>query len=104
MQPKSILTVDDSPSMRDMLSHVLSQAGYRVVQAEDGREGMHVLAGQAFDCIITDVNMPNLDGLEMIEELRRDARHSATPILVLTTEDAPELKERARRAGASGWI
>ena len=104
MNGRRVLTVDDSPTMRDMLAHTLGSAGYHVIQAKDGKEGVAILAKETFDCVITDVNMPNLDGLDMIEEVRRDERHRATPILVLTTESAPELKDRARKAGATGWI
>lgn len=104
MTARTVLTVDDSPTIRDMLASTLSEAGYRVVQARDGREGIEKLQSEAVDCIITDVNMPNLDGLDMIEQVRRDGRHKAIPILVLTTESAPALKARARKAGATGWI
>src|SRR5579862_7674050 len=104
MTEKTILVVDDSPTIRDMLAETLREAGYRTVLAHDGRDGISKLATETVVCIITDVNMPNLDGLDMIEEVRRDSRHRSTPILVLTTESAPALKERARRAGATGWI
>ncbi|HWU25770.1 MAG TPA: response regulator [Rhizomicrobium sp.] len=104
MTDKTILIVDDSPTIRDMLHQTLSGAGYHIVEARDGNEGIRKLDTDAIDCIITDVNMPNLDGLEMIEQVRRDPRHNAVPILVLTTETAPALKTRARNAGATGWI
>jgi two-component system, chemotaxis family, chemotaxis protein CheY len=101
---KTVLTVDDSRTMRDMLKLALVEAGYRVVQASDGVEGLEWLAAQRADVIITDINMPNLDGLGFIEQVRRDDRHRATPILVLTTESEPAMKDRARQAGATGWI
>jgi two-component system chemotaxis response regulator CheY len=103
-ESKTVLTVDDSRTMRDMLKLALVEAGYRVVQASDGVEGLEWLAAQRADVIITDINMPNLDGLGFIESVRRDDRHRATPILVLTTESEPAMKDRARQAGATGWI
>jgi two-component system chemotaxis response regulator CheY len=104
LEPKTILTVDDSRTMRDMLRLALVEAGYRVVQAIDGVEGLKLLEVERADVIITDINMPNLDGVGFIETVRGDARHRATPILVLTTESEPVLKDRARQAGATGWI
>jgi two-component system chemotaxis response regulator CheY len=101
---KTILTVDDSRTMRDMLRFALAEAGYRVVQAIDGIDGLEQLQAQGADVIITDINMPNLDGLGFIERVRSDPLRRATPILVLTTESEPEVKERARKAGATGWI
>ncbi len=103
-QNKTILTVDDSRTMRDMLALSLTESGYRVVQAADGVEGLERLEGETPDVIITDINMPRLDGFGFIEQVRRHPRHRAIPILVLTTESGAEMKERARKAGASGWI
>jgi two-component system chemotaxis response regulator CheY len=90
--------------MRDMLKLALTEAGYTVIQAEDGVEGLKVLEGEAPDVIVTDINMPRLDGFGFIEGVRRDDRHRAVPILVLTTESDVEKKTRARLAGATGWI
>ncbi len=104
MAGKFILTVDDSKTMRDMLLAVLTDMGHRVIQADDGMRGLECLQEQSPDLIITDINMPRLDGFGFIEEVRRDPRHRATPILVLTTEDHTSRKDRARRAGATGWI
>ncbi len=101
---KTILTVDDSRTMRDMLLLALSDAGYRVVQAQDGVHGLEVLKDEVPDVIVTDINMPRLDGFGFIEGVRRDTKHRAVPILVLTTESDTEKKDRARRAGATGWI
>ena len=103
-EAKTILTVDDSRTMRDMLRLALAEAGFKVVQAIDGAEGLERLASGGADVIITDINMPNLDGLGFIERVRADQRHRAIPILVLTTESEPDMKERARQAGATGWI
>ena len=101
---KTVLTVDDSRTMRDMLLLALSQAGYRVVQAVDGVHGLEVLQGETPDVIVTDINMPRMDGFGFIEGVRRSSLHRATPILVLTTESDAEKKSRARQAGATGWI
>jgi two-component system chemotaxis response regulator CheY len=101
---KTILTIDDSRMMREMLLMVLQGAGFNVVQAEDGQQGLDVLAQTSPDVIITDINMPVMDGYGFIEGARKDARHRATPILVLSTESSPEKKQRAREAGATGWI
>ncbi len=101
---KKILTVDDSRTMRQMLEHALTSAGFVVFQAEDGVDGLSVLESKTPDVIVTDINMPRLDGFGFIEGVRRDERHRAIPILVLTTESDEEKKNRARRAGATGWI
>lgn len=102
---KTILTVDDSRTMRDMLRLALSGAGHTVIQADDGVHGVEVLekAG-VVDVIITDINMPRMDGYGFIEHVRRGSSNKMTPILVLTTESEPAKKMRARDAGATGWI
>lgn len=101
---KTILTIDDSRMMREMLLMVLKNAGFNVVQAEDGQAGLEALPAANPDVIITDINMPRLDGYGVIEGVRRDERFRATPIIVLSTESSPEKKSRARAAGATGWI
>lgn len=101
---KTVLTVDDSRMMREMLAMVLRKAGFEVVQAEDGLDGLDALDRSAPDVIITDINMPKLDGYGFIEGVRKHDRHRATPILVLSTESDGEKKARARAAGATGWI
>lgn len=101
---RTILTVDDSRTMRDMLRLALVKAGFDVVEAVDGLHGLEVLSNIDPDVIITDINMPNLDGFGFIEAVRDGDRHRAIPILVLTTESDPEKKSRARQAGATGWI
>lgn len=100
----TILTVDDSRTMREMLKLALSQAGYRVIQAEDGVHGLEVLQGESPQVIVTDINMPRMDGFGFIEQVRSDEAYRGIPILVLTTESDAEKKDRARRAGATGWI
>lgn len=100
-----VLAVDDSRTMRDMLAIALTSAGMQVSLAEDGVHGLEVLEnGDIPDAIISDINMPRLDGFGFIEAVRRIERLRAVPILVLTTESAPELKSRARTSGATGWI
>jgi two-component system chemotaxis response regulator CheY len=103
---KTVLTIDDSRTMREMLNHALVEAGYTVLQAVDGVEGLEVLEanGGSVDVVITDINMPRLDGFGVIEGVRANPAHRATPILVLTTESDATKKERARSAGATGWI
>lgn len=99
-----VLTVDDSRTMRDMLKLALTEAGYRVNQAVDGMDGLEVLKREPPRVIITDINMPKLDGFGFIEAVRREHQYRAIPILVLTTESDDEKKRRARAAGATGWI
>jgi two-component system, chemotaxis family, chemotaxis protein CheY len=101
---KRILTVDDSRTMRDMLKLALEDAGFVVIQAEDGVHGLEVLEDAHPDVIITDINMPRLDGFGFIQGVRGDERLRGVPILVLTTESDPTKKDRAREAGATGWI
>ena len=101
---KTVLTIDDSRTMRDMLLMALEDAGYTVIQAVDGVDGLETLAARGADVIITDINMPNLDGFGFIEGVRRTERHRSTPILVLTTESDGAKKQRARDSGATGWI
>ncbi|MFN3521765.1 MAG: response regulator [Phenylobacterium sp.] len=101
---KTVLTIDDSRTMREMLNLALAQAGYRVIQAVDGVEGLEVLEAEGADVVITDINMPRLDGFGVIEGVRANPSHRATPILVLTTESDATKKDRARKAGATGWI
>ena len=101
---KTVLTIDDSRTMRDMLLMALEDAGYVVIQAVDGVDGLETLAAQGADVIITDINMPRMDGFGVIEGVRADPNHRTTPVLVLTTESDAEKKARARAAGATGWI
>jgi two-component system chemotaxis response regulator CheY len=102
--PKKILTIDDSKTMRDMLMVTLADAGFDVLQGVDGRDGLDVLGDQQVDVIITDINMPRMDGYEVIRELRSNPVHKNTPILVLTTESDADKKMLARDVGATGWM
>lgn len=101
---KTILAVDDSRTMRGLLNECLTSAGFEVALAEDGLHGLEVLESAEPDLVITDINMPRMDGFGFIESVRSQKARAGMPILVLTTETAPELKVRARNAGATGWI
>ena len=101
---KTVLTVDDSRTMRDMLRLCLTRAGYEVTEAVDGEDGLVALSKMRPDVIISDINMPRLDGFGFIERVRADQKHRGIPILVLTTESDDAKKARARAAGATGWI
>lgn len=102
---KKILTVDDSKTMREMVSFTLKGAGYDVTEAEDGKDALRVLeGGLKADLIITDLNMPQMDGFDLITALRGNPAHKYVPILILTTESDPAKKERGKAAGATGWI
>lgn len=100
----SVLAVDDSRTMRDMITLALKDEGFDVTVAEDGVHGLEVLDGLDPDVIITDINMPRLDGFGFIDAVRSRDGSRLTPILVLTTESSATLKARAKRAGATGWI
>jgi len=99
-----ILAVDDSASMRKMVSIALVGAGYEVEQAADGVEALQIAEKQKFDLVITDVNMPNMDGITLVRELRGRASYKYIPMLVLTTEATAERKQQGRTAGATGWL
>lgn len=100
----TIMTVDDSRTIRDMVSYTLKESGYNVLEAEDGVQALSVLGAQKADVIITDLNMPNMDGITLIKELRALPTYRATPILMLTTEADEAKKFAGREAGATGWI
>lgn len=100
----SILAIDDSRTMRDLLRSILEDAGFRVTTAEDGADGVTKLADANPDVIITDINMPVMDGFGLIESVRKSECAATVPILVLSTESSAESKDRARRIGATGWI
>lgn len=101
---KTVLIVDDSVSIRQMVSHTLKQSGYNVVEAPDGEAALEKAKSTALDLVITDQNMPKLDGIGLTQALRRDARHKRTPILVLTTEASEDMKAKGKAAGATGWL
>lgn len=101
---KSILVVDDSSAIRQSIGFVLEQVGFRVVHAQDGVDALKKLEGEGFSLVITDVNMPNMDGISLTKEIRQSASHKFTPILMLTTESQNEKMQEGRAAGATGWI
>ncbi len=101
---KRVLTVDDSQTIREMVSFTLKGAGFEVVEAEDGRKALDLLGSTKVDVIITDLNMPNMDGITLIKELRANPAHKFVPILMLTTESQEAKKSEGRGAGATGWI
>lgn len=100
----SILAVDDSASMRQMVSFTLKGAGYEVIEAADGVEALRLAKGKPVNLVITDVNMPNMDGISLIKELRALPAYRFTPLLMLTTESGAEKKQQGKAAGATGWI
>lgn len=101
---KRILSVDDSMSIRQLVQFTLEKEGYEVVLATDGRDALEKLRGQRVDMVITDLNMPDVDGIELIKALRTDPEFKFTPIVMLTTESAMDKKDAGRSAGATGWI
>lgn len=101
---KRIMAVDDSKTMRDMVGFTLRKAGFDVVEAEDGQRALSLLEKTRVDLVITDINMPNMDGITLVGRLRALAAFRSTPILILTTEGGEEKKAQGRAAGATGWI
>lgn len=99
-----ILAVDDSASMRQMVSFTLKGAGHEVVEASDGVEALTFAKGAGVDLVISDVNMPNMDGITLIGELRKLPTYKFTPMLMLTTESSGDKKMQGKNAGATGWI
>lgn len=100
----TILAVDDSASMRQMVAFTLKAAGHSVVDAIDGQQALDIAKTQSFDLVLTDVNMPVMDGLVLTKNLRALSEYRFTPILVLTTEASIEKKQEGRAAGATGWL
>jgi two-component system chemotaxis response regulator CheY len=100
----TILAVDDSASIRQTVKIALSSAGHTIVEAVNGADGLSKAGEAAFDLVITDLNMPEMDGLSMIRQLRKLSAYTGVPILFLTTESAAEVKQQAKAAGATGWI
>ena len=100
----SILAVDDSASMRQMVSFTLKNAGYHVVEAVDGQDALEKSGSRDFDLVLTDQNMPRLDGIGLTKKLRDNPKFKTTPILFLTTESSDQMKQAGRSAGATGWL
>ncbi|MDT8442036.1 MAG: response regulator [Desulfuromonadales bacterium] len=101
---KRVLTVDDSATVRQVLSMTLTGAGYDVAEAVDGEDALQHFDEGSFDLVVTDLNMPNMDGIDLIREIRKRSGTRFLPIIMLTTESQPERKQEGKKAGASGWI
>ncbi len=101
---QKIIIVDDSNAIRQSVSFILKENGYETMEACDGQDGLNKLKSEKVDLIITDVNMPNMDGITMVKELRATDIHKFTPILVLTTESQASIMQEGKNAGATGWI
>ena len=101
---KVVLVVDDSDATRKFVAFALRTMGYRVITAQDGLEALEKLLRDHVDLVITDLNMPRMDGISLIEEVRGTTNNNRVPILMLTTESQTSFKEKARNAGATGWI
>jgi len=102
---KTVLTVDDSASIRQMVAFTLKSAGYTVIEAADGQEGLDkAKANATINLVLTDQNMPKMDGLTLIKNLRGLPQYRATPILMLTTESSDAMKSQGKAAGATGWL
>ncbi|MES2207756.1 MAG: response regulator [Pseudomonadota bacterium] len=101
---KTILAVDDSASIRQMVSFTLKSAGYQIIEAIDGQDGLNKAKTQSFSLILTDQNMPNMDGISMIKQIRMIPAYKTVPILMLTTESSDAMKSQGKAAGATGWL
>jgi len=101
---KRVLTVDDSASIRQMVSFTLKNAGYEVVEAVDGKDALSKLNGDPIHMVITDLNMPNLDGISLVKNIRSNPAYKFIPIVLLTTESQESKKIEGKQAGATGWI
>ena len=101
---KTILVVDDSASMRQVVSMALKQAGHEVIEACDGKDALTRLAGQRVHLVISDVNMPNMDGITFVREMKKNAAYRFVPVIMLTTEGSDEKKKAGQEAGAKAWV
>ena len=101
---KTILAVDDSASIRQMVAFTLKSAGYDVVEAVDGQDGLDKAKAKAVNLVLTDQNMPRMDGISLVKQLRALPQHKSTPILMLTTESSDQMKAQGKAAGATGWL
>jgi two-component system chemotaxis response regulator CheY len=101
---KTVLAVDDSPSIRQMVAFTLKSAGYQVIEAVDGEDGLTKAKGAGVNLVLTDQNMPKMDGLTLVRSLRGLPQYKAVPILMLTTESGDTMKAQGKAAGATGWL
>jgi len=102
--PKTIMTIDDSASIRQVVSITLKKAGYEVIEANDGKDALNKLTGQKVHLMICDVNMPNMDGISFLKEVRQNPNYKFTPIIMLTTESQEAKKQEGKAAGARAWV
>ncbi len=102
--PRTVLIVDDSVTVRQMVAYTLQQAGYHVVEARDGQDALERLPSQAVDLVVTDLNMPRMDGISLIRQLRAQSACKYTPVVMLTTESQESKRQEGRAAGATAWI
>ena len=100
----AILAVDDSTSLRQMVAFTLKSSGFEVIEAVDGQDALDKLRDRSVDLVLTDQNMPRMDGITLVKQLRSQPQDQATPILILTTESSDEMKQAGRAAGATGWL
>jgi two-component system chemotaxis response regulator CheY len=101
---KTIITIDDAATMRKLIAYTLKGAGYQVLEAPDGASALNVLADHPVDLIVSDINMPNMNGVELTRRIRGIPTHRKTPILIVTTESEMQVRNQAKAAGATGWI
>lgn len=101
---KTVMIIDDSATLRQVVSLTLAKAGYETIQASDGRDALQKVVGQKIHLIICDINMPNMDGISFLKEIKKDPEHKFTPIIMLTTESQEAKKQEGRAAGAKAWI
>ena len=101
---KAVLAIDDSPSIRQMVAFTLKNAGYDVVEANDGMDGLAKAKAQGLNLVLTDQNMPRMDGTSLTRKLRETSQYRSTPILILTTESGDDMKKAGKEAGATGWL
>jgi len=101
---KKIMAVDDSPTVRKVLNETLSGAGYQVIEANNGQEAITKMSTDRIDLLVTDLNMPTMDGVELIRQVRKKPGNRFMPIIMLTSDTQPETKDAGKKAGASGWV
>ncbi len=101
---KNILIVDDSSALRQVVNMSLTREGYNVIEACDGKDGLSKLNGEKIHLIVSDVNMPNMNGIEFVTELKKNPQYKFTPVIMLTTENQQEMMEKGKKAGAKAWM
>lgn len=102
--PKTVMIVDDAVSIRGLASMTLENSGYKVIEAHDGKDALDKISREKINMVITDLNMPEMDGIELIKRMKADSRHKFIPVVILTKETEPELRQQGQAAGAKAWI